>query len=67
MPSQRTTADLWWKISAPLVLSVIVHPKGRWQGFEVEVKGKLAALVAGGVFPEAHYIVGVVAGGLLHR
>jgi site-specific DNA recombinase len=38
-----------------LVHSVIVHPKGPWQGFEVEVKGKLAALVGGGVFPEAHY------------
>jgi site-specific DNA recombinase len=34
---------------------VIVHPKGPLQGFEVEVKGKLAALVGGGVFPEARY------------
>jgi hypothetical protein len=25
------------------------------EGFEVEVKGKLAALVGGKVFPEAHY------------
>ena len=47
-----------------LVHSVIVHPKGPWQGFEVEVKGKLAALVGGGVFPEARYNNGsyVVAG-----
>jgi site-specific DNA recombinase len=47
-----------------LVHSVIVHPKGPWQGFEVEVKGKLAALVGGGVFPEAHHNSGsyVVAG-----
>ena len=47
-----------------LVHSVIVHPRGPWQGFEVEVKGKLAALVGGGVFPEARYNSGsyVVAG-----
>ena len=47
-----------------LVHSIIVHPKGPWQGFEVEVKGKLAALVGGGVFPEARYNSGshVVAG-----
>jgi site-specific DNA recombinase len=46
------------------VHSVIVRPKGPWQGFEVEVKGKLAALVGGGVFPEARYNSGsyVVAG-----
>ncbi len=46
------------------VHSVIVHAKGPSQGFEVEVKGKLAALVGGGVFPEAHYNSGsyVVAG-----
>ena len=47
-----------------LVYSVIVHPKGPWEGFEVEVKGKLAALVRGGVFPGAHHHSGghVVAG-----
>ena len=47
-----------------LVHSVIVHPNGPWQGFEVEVKGKLAALVGGGFFPEARYNSGshVVAG-----
>lgn len=38
-----------------LVHSVIVHPKGPWEGFEVEVKGKLAALVGGELFPEAHH------------
>jgi site-specific DNA recombinase len=38
-----------------LVHSVIVHPKGPWEGFEVEVKGKLAALVGGGIFPDARY------------
>jgi hypothetical protein len=51
------------------VHSVIVHPKDPWQGFEVEVKGKLAALVGGRVFPEAHYNSGsyVVAGGRFTR
>lgn len=29
-----------------------------WQGFEVEVKGKLAALVGGELFPQAHYSSG---------
>jgi site-specific DNA recombinase len=38
-----------------LVHSVTVHPKGRWQGFEVEVKGKLAALVGRHLFPQAHH------------
>ena len=38
-----------------LVHSVTVHPKGPWQGFEVEVKGKLAALLGGELFPQAHY------------
>jgi site-specific DNA recombinase len=47
-----------------LVHSVTVHPKAEWQGFEIEVKGKLAALVGGNVFPQAHYNSGsrVVAG-----
>ncbi len=47
-----------------LVHSVIVHPRGQRQAFEVEVKGKLAALVGGGAFPEARYSSGsrVVAG-----
>jgi hypothetical protein len=38
--------------------SVIVHPKGPWQGFEVEVKGKLAALVGGESFRRPAIIVG---------
>ncbi|WP_245315738.1 recombinase family protein [Bradyrhizobium neotropicale] len=38
-----------------LVHCVIVHPKGPWEGFEVEVKGKPAALVGGGLFPEGHH------------
>ncbi len=47
-----------------LVHSVIVHPKESSQGFEVEVKGKLAALVGGGLFPQARHSSGsrVVAG-----
>jgi hypothetical protein len=38
-----------------LVHSVIVHPRGPWEGFEIEVKGKLAALVGGELFPQARY------------
>lgn len=34
---------------------VIVHPKGPWEGFEIEVKERLAALVGGELFPQAHY------------
>jgi site-specific DNA recombinase len=47
-----------------LVHSVVVYPMGPGQRFEVEVKGKLAALVGGGAFPEARYSSGsrVVAG-----
>lgn len=47
-----------------LVHSVTVHPKGPWEGFEVEVKGKLAALIGGDAFPQAHHNSGsyVVAG-----
>jgi hypothetical protein len=50
------------------VHTVIVHPRGPWQGFEVEVKGKLAALVGGELFPQARYNSGsyVVAGGAIH-
>ncbi len=36
-----------------LVHSVTIHPNGPREGFEIEVKGKLAALIGGGVFPEA--------------
>jgi len=48
-----------------LVHNVIVHPKEPRQGFEVEVKGKLAALVGGEAFSQARYNSGlqVVAGG----
>jgi site-specific DNA recombinase len=51
--------DFW-----ALVHSVAVHPKGPWGGFEVEVKGKLAALIGGDVLPQAHHNSGsdVVAG-----
>ncbi len=47
-----------------LVHGVAVHPKGPREGFEIEVKGKLAALLGADVFPEAHYNSGsrVVAG-----
>jgi site-specific DNA recombinase len=38
-----------------LVRSVIVHPNDPWQGFEVEVKGKLAALIGAQLFPQAHH------------
>ncbi|MES5481563.1 recombinase family protein [Bradyrhizobium sp. INPA03-11B] len=37
-----------------LVHSVTVHPKGPREGFEIEVKGKLAALIGGDAFPQAH-------------
>jgi site-specific DNA recombinase len=35
--------------------SVIVHSRGPWEGFEIEVKGKLAALLGGELFPQAHH------------
>ncbi|RWA74038.1 MAG: recombinase family protein [Mesorhizobium sp.] len=38
-----------------LVHSVTVHPKPAREGFEIEVKGKLAALIGGGAFPSARY------------
>jgi hypothetical protein len=38
-----------------LVHSVTVHPKGPREGFEIEVRGKLAALVGGEAFPQARY------------
>jgi site-specific DNA recombinase len=46
-----------------LVHGIVVHPKGPREGFEVEVKGKLAALVGGKVFPEAHYNSGCLVAG----
>jgi uncharacterized protein (DUF924 family) len=38
-----------------VVHSVTVHSKGPREGFEVEVKGKLAALIGGDAFPQAVY------------
>jgi len=45
-----------------LVHSVTVHPNGPRKGFQVEVKGKLAALIGGDAFPKA-----VCSGGRLVR
>jgi site-specific DNA recombinase len=42
----------------PLVHSVVVYPRGFGQRFEVEVKGKPAALVGGGAFPVARHTSG---------
>ncbi len=41
-----------------LVDSVIVLPRPAGQGLEVEVKGKLAALIGGDAFPQARIVVG---------
>ncbi|WP_263482268.1 MULTISPECIES: zinc ribbon domain-containing protein [unclassified Mesorhizobium] len=38
-----------------LVHSVTLHPKPAREGFEIEVKGKLAALIGGVAFPTARY------------
>jgi site-specific DNA recombinase len=43
-----------------LVQNVTVHPNGPRAGFQVEVKGKLAALVGGKPFPQAVYSGGRV-------
>ena len=43
-----------------LVHSVTVHPNGPREGFQVEVKGKLAALIGGDAFPQAVYSGGRV-------
>jgi site-specific DNA recombinase len=43
-----------------LVYSVTVHPKAPREGFQVEVKGKLAALIGGEAFPRAKYSGGRV-------
>ena len=43
-----------------LVHSVTVHPNGPREGFQVEVKGKLAALIGGNAFPQAVYSGGYV-------
>ena len=38
-----------------LVHSVTIHPNGPREGFQVEVKGKLAALIGGDAFPQGVY------------
>lgn len=38
-----------------LVHSVTVHPKPARKGFEIEVKGKLAALIGGAAFPTSRH------------
>jgi hypothetical protein len=43
-----------------LVHSVTIHPKPAREGFQVEVKGKLAALIGGEAFPQAKYSGGRV-------
>ncbi len=43
-----------------LVHSVTVHPNGPREGFQVEVKGNLAALIGGDAFPQAVYSGGRV-------
>ena len=43
-----------------LVHSVTVHPKAPREGFQVEVKGKLASLIGGKAFPQAKYSGGRV-------
>ncbi|QGM99858.1 recombinase family protein [Methylocystis parvus] len=43
-----------------LVHGVTVHPKAPREGFQVEVKGKLAALIGGAAFPQAKYSGGRV-------
>jgi hypothetical protein len=46
-----------------LVHSVTIHPNGRRKGFEIEVKGKLAALIGGSAFPQAVYSGGYMVAG----
>jgi hypothetical protein len=43
-----------------LVHSVTIHPKAEREGFQLEVKGKLAALIGGTAFPQAKYSGGRV-------
>jgi site-specific DNA recombinase len=43
-----------------LVHSVTIHPKAPREGFQIEVKGKLAALIGGEAFPQAKYSGGRV-------
>jgi site-specific DNA recombinase len=49
-----------------LVYSVTVHPNGPREGFEIEVKGKLSALIGGGLFPEAIRSGGYMVAGAIH-
>jgi hypothetical protein len=35
-----------------LVERVVVHPKGPYQGVDVEVRGHLAALIGGNIYPD---------------
>ncbi len=49
-----------------LVHSVTVHPNPAREGFEIEVKGKLAALIGGAAFPSARYTENPTASGGRH-
>jgi site-specific DNA recombinase len=51
--------DLFAKFRG-LVHRVTVHPNGPRSGFDVEVEGKLAALIGGQVFPQRRYSGGCV-------
>jgi site-specific DNA recombinase len=51
MRELRTTAGLLVASFRALVHSVTIHPNGPREGFEIEVKGKLATLIGGEVFP----------------
>jgi hypothetical protein len=50
-----------------LVQSVTVHPNGPRRGFQIEVKGKLAALIGGDAFPHAVYSGGRVVAEVRYR
>ena len=51
-----------------LVHTVTVHPNGPREGFQLEVKGKLTALIGGDAFPQAVYSGGrLVAEARYHR
>ncbi len=49
-----------------LVHSVTIHPKAAREGFQVEVKGKLAALIGGTAFPRQNIVGKGGSGGPLH-
>jgi site-specific DNA recombinase len=46
-----------------LVHNVTIHPNGPRDGFEIEVEGKLAALIGGNAFPQAIYSGGCMVAG----